>query len=148
MKQILALVLLSALPASAGPKKLLSNIGHEVKQTGSDFVTWKYPMWNLMVLAEVGADLADAKTTSDCQNAVVRCTEYNSFLYGKHPGFGRVAVTDLGLSSTLIVASHWAHTHRPDPYIRTADYWWVLPQAIDIVGTAHAAYSNSQVTSK
>jgi hypothetical protein len=144
MKRILALVLLSALPASAGPKKLLSNIGHEVKQTGIDFVTFRHPAWNLMALAEIGADFADATTTANCQR-LPNCNEANSFLYGRHPDFHKVLLIDLGSSWTLITMDHWLHTHRPDPYIKTANYWWIGAGAVDVVSTSRAAYKNTQV---
>ena len=159
MKRILALVLLSALPASAqsyprasgrvklGPLHFVVSVGHEIKQTGIDFVTWKHPAWNLMALAEIAADIADATTTANCQR-LPNCMEANTFLYGRHPDFHKVLLIDIGTSWTLITTDHWIHTHRPSPYVKTADYWWIAPGAIDIIGTSKAAYGNTQVKLK
>ena len=154
MKRILTSLLFCAflVPLSANAqaipagqhRNLFQAFGHEVKETAVDFVTWRHPAWNLMVLAQLGADLADAKTTADCQ-AHQPCFEYHPALYGQHPDFKTVALTDIGTSAILGTFSHWMHTHRPDPYIKTADYWWIAPQAIDIIGTSRAAYINAGV---
>jgi hypothetical protein len=144
LPRLLALVLLAVSPALAGPKKVLQNVGHEIKQTSVDFVKFRHPAWNLMALAEIGADIADAKTTADCQH-LPNCMEANTFLYGRHPDFHKVLLIDLGSSWTLITMDHWLHTHTPDPYIKTADYWWIVPGGIDIGNTAYAAYANSKV---
>jgi hypothetical protein len=130
--------------SKGGPLHFVSATGHEVKQAAIDFVTFKHPAWNLMALAEIGADIADAKTTADCQH-MPNCMEANTFLYGRHPNFHKVALIDIGTSWTLITMDHWIHTHRPEPYIRSADYWWLIPSTIDIVGTSRAAYQNTQV---
>jgi hypothetical protein len=147
----LVILLLAALPchAQAVPAARHHNpfvsVGLEVKQTAVDFVTWRHPAWNLMVLAQLGADLADAKTTVDAERRDPRGIEIHSLLYGQHPDFKTVALTDFGTSMLLGTASHWLHTHRPEPYIKTADYWWIAPQAIDIIGTGRAAYINAGI---
>jgi hypothetical protein len=150
MKLKLSVILLLSLattPANAAPN-WLTGLGHEVKQTGIDLVTWRHPAWNLMVMAEIGADLADAKTTSDCQRYIHPCFEHSAAIYGQHPDFKTVALTDIGTSLALATASHWMHTHTPRPYIKTADYWWLIPQTIDIVGTSWSAYHNAGLNNK
>jgi hypothetical protein len=131
-----------AQPAGKHHNPLIS-VGLEVKQTAVDFVTWRHPAWNLMVLAQLGADLADAKTTAN--NTQHGGFESHAWLYGQHPDFKTVALTDIGTSAILGTFSHWMHTHRPEPYIKTADYWWIAPQAIDSIGTARAAYINAGI---
>jgi hypothetical protein len=140
IKLALSLLALSAIPCQAN---VFKDVGHEVKETAIDFVTWKHPAWNLMVLAQLGADLADAKTTTDAEKRAPLSVETNHWLYGRHPDFKTVALTDIGESMLIGTASHWLHTHTPRPYIKTADYWWLIPQTLDIVANGHAAYHNA-----
>ena len=155
MRYLLALLLFAS-PALAqspagrintGHLHWLADVGHEVKQTGIDFVTFRHPAWNLMALAEIGADIADAKTTADCQR-FPNCNEANSFLYGRKSDLHKVLLIDLGSSWTLITMDHWLHTHTPDPYIKSANYWWIGPGAVDLISTSKAAYGNTQVKLK
>jgi hypothetical protein len=127
-----------------GPLHFVSSVGHEIKQTGIDFITFRHPAWNLIAFAEIAADIADAKTTADCQH-MPNCMEANTFLYGRKPDFHKVLLIDIGSSWTLITMDHYLHTHRPEPYIKTSDYWWIAPGALDIASTSRAAYMNTQV---
>jgi len=81
--------------SKGGPLHFIAATGHEVKETAKDFILWKHPAWNLMAFAEIAADIADAKTTADCQH-MPNCNEANTFLYGRHPDFHKVLLIDLG----------------------------------------------------
>jgi hypothetical protein len=134
--------MLIATTAGATPRPLrwVGGVAKETGRTAHDFITWRYPLVNAAFIAEIGADLADARTTADAQRR--SAVESSVWLYGPHPSFHRVALTDIGLSFALATMSHAATEQtNPGPIRLLA----IAPQVIDVVGTAHAAYHNTTV---
>lgn len=111
---LVAILAASALPTNAGPKKLIRDVAREIRKTGVDFILWRHPLWNLAVIAKVGATIADARTTGSLFERCPACREKNRGLFGDHPSTGRILVTVLPMDAVAIVGTHYMVTHRPN----------------------------------
>jgi len=118
----------------------------EIKETAHDLVLGNDWKWRALMLAQIGASIADAKTSLDNSCICPACQESGpaALLVGRHPDAHNYLLAGILEVTAIAVTSHFAREHSPHAARWTRDVWLALPAA-SLYVHSHSALQNSHL---
>jgi len=119
-------------------------VAHEVESAARDLTTFRDRQWSILTIGQIGAGIADAKTSLDSLNGCATCREVgpSRFLIGARPDAHKYIVGGLIEIGVEAVTAHYMLNRGP----AQKWYWrvlWTLPQSLSLYEHAQAASNNA-----